>query len=807
MFHELRYAVRRLCTSPAFSAVSAATIALAIGANTAMFTFVNGLLLRPLPYPEPQRIVRLLERVPGGGVNGISTLNYLDWARQQTVFDYMAAEAAWRATLTGGDQPIVIRGARVSAHYFDVFGVKASMGRTFRDGDDHPGNDRVVLLTDRLWRTRFGSNPAIVGKQLLLNGEAHTVVGILPTGPFDRAIAQIWKPLAFEPANMTRDYRWLGASARLKPGVTLDQARAEMALAADRLARAYPDSDRGWGIAVDRLSDVLIGPQMRTAIVILFAATVFVLLIACANLANLALARSLSRTGEIAVRSALGASRLRLVQQLLIEHMALALAGGVAGLAVGYAMLKWLTTLIPPATLPPAVDIRVDVPVLLLTLAAAAATGILFGLAPALQAMRPDLLSGLKENRHGTTARAAGGRLRGGLIMAEVALAFVLLVASGLLMRSVFKLLHVDRGFDATNVLTAALPLTRDQHPDPVELNAYLTSIESAIRALPGVRETAFTSALPLEGWGYGVPYSIADRGAPESATGRPAFFKIVSPSYFHALGIRVVAGRALNDEDTAGAPRVAVVNEAFVKREFPNESPVGHRILAREVVSGRSEFSAPRAWDIVGVVAGEKINGLGDEMSAGMYVSNQQSPTYDVNLIIKTAVSPASLEKSVRSAITRVDGNQALGDVRTLEQVVADSMRGDRVVTTILAVFSAIALLLAAVGIYGVISFTAAQRTHEMGLRAALGATAGHLRALLVWGGMRLTLAGLAIGLAAMLPMTDVLSSILYGVTTYDALTVVVVFVVLSGVAALACFFPAWRATRTDPVESLRYH
>jgi len=806
MVHELRYAVRRLWINRGFSAIAIVTIALAIGANTAMFTFVNGLLLRPLPYPEPQRIVRLLERVPIGGVNGISTLNYLDWVRQQTVFDYMAAEAAWHPTLSGGDQPVVIRGARVSAHYFDVFGVKASMGRTFRDGDDHPGNDRIVLLTDRLWRTRFGSDPAIVGKRLLLNGEAHTVVGILPTGPFDRATAQIWRPLALEPANMTRDYRWLGATARLKPGVTLDQARAGMALVADRLASAYPDADRGWGIAVDRLSDVLIGPQMRTAIVILFAATVFVLLIACANLANLALARSLSRTGEIAIRSALGASRPRLVQQLLIEHMALALGGGLAGLAAGYAMLKWLTTLIPPATLPPAVDIRVDIPVLLLTLAAAAATGILFGLAPAVQAVRPDLLSGLKENRHGTTARVAGGRLRGGLIMAEVALAFVLLAASGLLMRSVFKLLHVDRGFDAANVLTAVLPLTRDQHPDPVELNAYLTSIDSAIRALPGVRETAFTSALPLEGWGYGVPYSIAGRGAPESATRRPAFFKIVSPSYFRALGIRVVAGRVLSDEDTAGAPRVAVVNEAFVKREFPNENPIGHRILAREVVAGRSEFGSPRAWEIVGVVAGERINGLGDEMSAGMYVSNQQSPTYDVNLIIKTAVSPASLEKAVRSTVTRVNGNQALGDVRTLEEVVADSMRGDKVVTTILAVFSGIALLLAAVGIYGVISYTAAQRTHEMGLRAALGATAGHLRALLVWGGMRLTLVGLAFGLAAMLPLTDVLSSILYGVTTDDALTVVVVFVVLSGVAVLACFLPAWRATRADPIESLRY-
>lgn len=805
MFHELRYAFRRLRRSPGFSAVAVATIALAIGANTAIFSFVNGLLLRPLPYPEPDRIVRLLERVPGGGLNGISSLNYLDWARQQTVFEYMAAEAAWSATLTGRDEPIVIRGARVSAHYFDVFGVKISLGRSFREGDDHPGSDRIVMLTHRLWRMHFGSDAHIVGKQLLLNGETHTVIGILPEGPFDRAVAQIWKPLAFEPTNMTRDYRWLGASARLKPGVTLAEARAEMALVADRLARAYPEADRDWGIAVDRLSDVLIGPQMRTAIMVLFAATLFVLLIGCANLANLALARSLSKAGDIAVRAALGASRRRLVQQLLIEHVVLSLAGGIVGLGAGYVMLRWIRTLIPPATLPPAVDIRLDTSVLLLTLAAAAVTGVLFGGAPAIQAMRPDLLSGLKENRHGTTARVGGARLRGSLVMAEVALAFVLLVASGLLMRSVFTLLHVDRGFDAANVLTGRLPLSRGEHPDPAELNAYLASIGSAIGALPGVRETAFTSALPLEGWGYGVPYSIADRASPR-ATDRPAFFKIVSPSYFQALGIRLIAGRVLSENDTAGAPRVAVVNAAFARREFPDGTPIGHRILARQVVPGRTEFSSPTAWDIVGVVAGEKINGLADQLSAGLYVSNQQSPTYDVNLIVKTAVPPQSVEKIVRATIQRVSSNQAFSDVRTLEQVVDDSMRGDRVVSTILAVFSAIALCLAAMGIYGVISYTAVQRTHEMGLRAALGASAGNLGTLLVWGGMRLTLIGLAIGLATMLPLTDVLSSLLFGVRTFDPVTIVVVFAVLAGVAALACFLPAWRVSRRDPIEALRY-
>jgi predicted permease len=718
----------------------------------------------------------------------------------------MAAEAGWSATLTGGDEPVSIRGVRVSTPYFDIFGVKPALGRTFLPGEDQPGNDRVVLLSHALWESRFGSDAAMLGRDILLNGEAHTVIGVLPKGgPFDRAAAQIWKPLAFQPSNVTRDFRWLGVTAKLKAGVTLEKARIEMDVIGRRMANAHPDSNKGWGVAVDRLGDVVVGPQLRTAVTVLFAATAFVLLIGCANLANLALARSISREREMAVRTALGASRWRLVRQLLTENVVMSVCGGIVGVNVGYAMMKWIQSLIPPYALPPPVDIRMDGSVLLFTLIVAVATGLLFGVAPAAQTTKQNPVDALKEGGHGRTVGPRSRRMRGVLVVAEIALAFVLLVASGLLMRSFFKLLDIDPGFRATNVLTAGLPITHEQHPDPVELNAYLASIRAAVQAVPGVRKSAVTSVLPLQGWGYGVLYSIGGRELIDRTARRRAFFKIVSASYFDALGIKLLAGRMLSDTDRAGSLPVALINETLAKREFPDDNPIGHRILVQEIVPGTTELGREIAWEIVGVIAGEKINGLGDEISAGMYVSNEQSPTYGINLIVRAAMPPQSLQRSVRSAIDSVNRDQALSDVRTLEQIVDQSMLANRVAGTLLTGFSAIALALAAVGIYGVISYTAAERTHEMGIRAALGASASNLRRLIFQGGMRLTLIGLLIGLAGTFVTTDVMSSMVYGVGIYDPLTIAVVAVVLSGVAGLSCFLPAWRITKADPMEALR--
>lgn len=805
VIHDLRYAIRLLRSNPGFSAVAIATMAVAIGANTAMFSFVNGLLLRPLPYPEPDRIVRVLERQPSGSLNGISTLNYLDWVSQSAAFDYMAAEVGWRATLTGGAEPLSIRGARVSAHYFDIFGVTPALGRTFLPGEDQAGRDRVVLISHLLWETRFGSDSGILGRNISLNGQPHTVIGVLPEGPFDRAVAQIWKPLAFDASNMTRDYRWLGASARLKSGVTLEKARAEMDVIARRMASRYPESNKDWSIAVDRLADVLTGPGLRIAVTVLFAATGLVLLIGCANLASLALARTIARESEIAVRSALGASRWRMLRLLLIENVAVSVCGGIVGIGVGFVMMTWIQWLIPPYTLPPAVEIELDGRVLVFTLAVSVAAGLLFGMAPAAKAMNRSLVGALKERVHGSAGHSSR-RTLAMLVVAEIALAFVLLVGSGLLMRSLFKLLEIDPGFDATNVLTASLPLIEEQHPDPVELNAYLASIDAALKAVPGVRQTAMTSALPLQGWGFGVPYSIDGR-EPPNGIGRPVFFKIVSPSYFDALGIRLLSGRSLTDKDRAGGPPVALINETLAVREFAGENPIGHRILVREVAPGQTSLGQTIAWEIVGVVAGERITGLGDEVSAGMYVSNQQSPTYAINLIVRADVPPLSLQRALRAAIDRVNPEQALSDIRTLEQIVDASMLGNRVSSMVLAGFAAIALLLAVLGIYGVTAYSAARRTHEMGIRAALGASAGNLRNLIFLGGMRLTAIGLALGLAATFVTTDVLSAMVYGVGIYDPPTLAAVAAVLAAAAGLACVLAARRITRIDPIEALRHH
>ena len=772
-----------------------------------MFSFVHGMLLRPLPYPDPDRIVRVLERLPSGGLNGASTLNYLDWTNQNAVFEHIAAEAGWSPTLTGGNEPVLIRGARVSARYFDIFGVRPALGRTFLPGEDSVGKDHVVLLSHALWERRFGSDSALVGRDILLDGEPYSVVGVLQEdGPFDRAAAQIWRPLSFQPSNLTRDFRWLGASAKLKPGVTLEQARAAMNVIGQRLATVHPESNKGWGVAVDRLGDVLIGPQMRTAVSVLFGATALVLLIGCANLASLALARGVSRRGERAVRAALGAGRWRLIRELLIENVVLSLCGGIVGAGVGYVMMKWIQSLIPPFALPPAVDIRMDTTVLLFTLTVALVTGLLFGTAPAAQSRTPNLTRALNERGHGTTPPSPGRRAHGVLVVAEIALAFVLLVASGLLMRSVFKLLDVDPGFTATNVLTASLPVRQEQHPDPAELNGYLAAISAAVKAVPGVREVALTSALPLQGWGFGVPYSIAGRPVSERGNRRPAFFKIVSPSYFSALGIRLVAGRVLRDTDRAGAPPAALINETLARREFPGESPIGQRILVRKIVPGETGLGEEIAWEVVGVVASEKINGLGDEVSAGMYVSHQQSPSYGLDLVVQAGVPPQSLQRAIGSAIQTVSRGQALGDVRTLEQIVDQSLLGNRVVSTILAVFASIALLLSALGIYGVVSYTAAQRTQEMGVRAALGASAGHVRNVILWSGVRLTVAGLVIGFFGTLMTTRVLSTLLYGVGIDDTPTIVVVAAVLGGVAGLACFIPAWRISKVGPMDALRW-
>ena len=805
---DLRYGFRTLRKSPGFTIVAISTLAIGIGANTAIFSFVDGVLLKPLPYSEPDRILRVLEQPPGGGRNGISTLNYLDWQNQNTVFEYMAAQRGDSVTLTGINEPVQLRGSRVSPHYFDIFGVKPALGRTFGDDEGQPGRDRVAILSHALWESQFGADRSLIGRSILLDGESHTVIGVLPAGgAFDRAFARIWRPLAFKPENMTRNFHWFGAYARLKRGVSLEQARAQMDAIGARIAHDYPDSNKGWGVGLDRFSETIVGRQLQQSLYVLLAAVGLVLLIGCANLANLTLARGAGREREVAIRSSLGAGRSRLVRQFLTESVLLSVCGGALGLAVGYATMAGLKMAVPPFSLPREANITIDALVLLFTLALSVFTGVVFGLAPAIQATRPNLAGSMKEGGRGASAGSARQRIRGTLVAAEVALAFVLLTGAGLLIRSFFQMQQVDPGFDSTNVITAGLPTPEKRFPDPAQLNAYLRQISDRLESLPGVRDVATTSALPMQGWGYGMPFQIASRPIVDRANRRNCFFKMVSPSYFRTLGMRLRKGRALSDRDLKGSPPVTVINETMTKKYFPDEEPLGKRILIQEIVPGKTQLGPEIAWEVVGVVADEKVNNLDDKSdNPGVYVSNEQSPTFFQAIVVRAALNPNLMQQAIRKTVQEVDKDQPLTDMRTLEQIKSESLASNRLRSLLLSVFAGIAVLLSAIGIYGVISYSVAQRTHEIGVRAALGASAGHLLGLVFRGGMLMTGIGLVIGFGGALGLSRLMATLLFGVGARDPITMAAVAGILTSVALLACYIPALRATKVDPIVALRY-
>lgn len=804
--HDLRFALRIMRSSPGFTIVAVLTLALGIGANAAIYSFVDGVLLKPLPYPHPEQILEVWEKPPDGDRNGISTLNFLDWKNQNTVFTAMAGETGGSATLTGVDAPVQLRGSRVSAGYFDIFGIKPLLGRTFAPNEDQPGKEHVVVLSNRIWQSRFGSDRGVIGRTIHLDNVPYTVIGVLPAGdPHGRGWQDIWRPLAFQPQDMTRDFHWMRSWARLKPGVSLDQARTQMKSIGARIAHDYPESNKGWSVTIDRFVDRVVDGDLRRSLLVLLAAVGAVLLIGCVNLANLLLSRGADREREIAIRAALGAGRWRLVRQLLTESVVIACVGGALGVALGYSLMRALKTWIPPFYLPAEAEVRMDGRVLLFTAAIILLTGILFGLAPALHAVRSDLAGSLKEGGRGATTGVARNRLRGALVVAEVALAFVLLSGAGLLIRSFYQLQQVDPGFETTNVVTMWLPMTNAQYPDGLHVVNYLSQVMEKINAVPGVRETAVTTALPLEGWGWGMPFLIEGQPVVDRANRPGCYFKMVSPSYFRALGMRLLKGRILSETDTQGAVPAIVVNESMVKRYFKNQEPLGKRVFIQQIITAKHELGPEVPWQVVGVVADEKVDGL-DDSSPGVYVSYKQSPTVGNALVVRGAIDPNALIKSIQRAVWEVNKNQALDDVKLLEQIKTESLGGNRLRTILLGAFAGLALLLAAIGIYGVISYSVSQRTHEMGVRAALGASSWDQIRLILKSGLSLTFVGLVLGTLGALGLTQLLSSLLFGVSARDPWTLAVVGVVLGAVALAACYIPARRATRVDPTIALRY-
>ena len=792
--------------APAFFAVAVLTLALGIGANSAIFSFVDAALLKPLPYENPERILQIWEKPPGGGNNVVSAMNFLDWQRQTSSVEAMTATTGSSLTLTGQGDPVLLRAGRVSAGYFNVFAVAPFLGRTFTPDEDTPGKEHVVVLSHRLWAAQFGSDPKIVGKSLTLNGEPYTVIGVMPArSAFDRSFNQLWRPLAFKPSERTRNFHWLGVVARLKPGVTIEKARSELDAIGARIAVDFPDSNKGWGVSTLRYMDVVVGQQLQRSLYVLLAAVGMLLLIGCANVANLVLARGTAREREVAVRAALGAGRGRLVRQFLAENILLAIVGGVLGIALGYGLMMWLKFMLPPFYLPAAINVAMDLRVLAFTFALAVATGVVFGLAPALSATKLDLAGAMKEGGRGAAGDSGRRRLRSGLVVVEVALAFILLTGGGLLVRSFFRMMQVELGFNPTNVLTLRLPIANERFPDSSQLSTYIRQVVTRINAVPGVMGAASTDSLPLEGFSNGMPFLIAGRDQVDRANRQACGFKMVHADYFRVLGISVIKGRGLTDRDVKGTPPVAVINQSFVKRFMADQDPIGQRLLIQDIIPGQPQLGPEIPWEIVGVIADERTSTLEGTVRPGVYVPIEQSPSTSVNVVVRSAIEPASLSRAITEAVHEVNRNQVVSDIRTLEEMKSTSVASTRLRTTLLAVFAALALLLSAIGIYGVISYTVAQRTHELGVRAALGASAKALIGMVVRNGMTLTLVGLALGIAGALGLTQLLGTLLFGVSPRDPVTLAGSAAILAAVALLACYVPARRAARMDPLVALR--
>jgi putative ABC transport system permease protein len=811
MQHDIRDALRTIIRSPSYSVIAIAVLALAIGAASAIFSFVDGVLLRPLPYEHADRIVRLWERPPGTEAlrNSISTANFRDWQAQNDAFELLVAVANSPATMTGSGEPRQIRGARVSAGYFEIYGTKPALGRTFAADEDQPGKEHVVVITHRLWRSVFASDPSVVGRTVILDRQPFTIIGVLPAdSPFDRDSSDIIRPLAFGPDEQSRNFHWLQAAGLLRPGVTLEAARAKMQPIAARISRDYPDSNKDCGITIERLADINVPSDLRQSLRVLMTAVAMLLLVGCANLANLGLARGTAREREVVVRAALGASRGRIVRQFMLESLLLSGAGGLLGVAIGYAMMRGLQLLLPPLFLPREALVTMDLRALAFALVVSVLTGLIFGTVPALQAGRTDLAGSLKGSSRTLTSDHVRRRLRDAFVVVEVALACMLLVGSGLLMRSFMRLQQVEAARDPETLLTAELTTDYRRFATPDEARVFYRSVLERTASVPGVLDAALSSALPLGGWGYGMGINIAGRPRVETSSREVTFFKIVSPSYFRTIGLSIVRGRALSLGDTAASRRVVVVSQAFVDRFLPNVDPIGQHALIEEIVPGQPKFGPEVPWEIVGVVSNERVarlNVTDSSFSRGVYASIEQSPFYGPSIAIRTTRDTPVTLASLKAAIHAIDPDQPLSEVRTLAAIKVESVASDRLRTWLIGVFGAIAGLLAAIGIYGVISYSVAQRTHEIGVRAALGASRRRLIGLIMRQAALLAIAGLTLGIVGAIASTRLLESLLFGVAPRDAISIAGGAVTLGVAAMIAAWLPARRAAAVDPLVALR--
>ncbi len=798
LFKDIRYGVRSLLKRPGFTAIALLTLALGIGANSAMFSAVNAVLLRPLPFPESEQIVSFDGVNPAKGItqSNMSVPDFADWQNQNQVFERMAGFISGGALLVSADETERVRSTGVSADFFPLFRTSAFKGRTLEPDDSQKGREPVVVLSHGLWQRRFGADQNVVGTTVLLGGKNTTIVGVMPPGFDYPAQSELWVPFPIDAAAERRDNRYLNVLTRLKPGVSVPQAQAEMETINHRLAQAYKDTNEGWNVRLTNLRESLVG-EMRSALLVLLGAVAFVLLIACANVANLLLARATARQKEISVRTALGASRWRIVRQLLTESMLLSIVGGAIGLLLSIWLTKLLIAVSPPNT-PRFDEIAPDARVLAFTLGLTVITGLVFGLAPALQVSRPDLNEGLKEGLR-TGASGHRNRLRSLLMVSEIALSFMLLVGAGLLIKSFIRLRDVSPGFNPEQVLAMRVSLPSAKYPKGEPRVQLLHQVLERQSLLPGVQSVGAVLSLPLGGDTFNVGRSYIREGRPftpeESAN---AAYLVATPDYFRTLQIPVVSGRAFTAQDTEKTPNVLIVNETMARQLWPGESPVGKRITI-----WRDE-NFPR--EIVGVVGDIKMS-LDAAPGQQMYVPYAQDSGWNgLSLVIRTNGDPTNIAGAMRNEMRSLDKGIPVFNVRTMNDVLATSVAPRRTPMLLLSAFAGVALLLAMIGIYGVTAYYVTQRTQEIGIRMALGAQMSDVLKLVLRSGMVLALVGIGAGLVGAFAVTQFLTTLLFGVKPTDWVTFVTVSLCLLVTALIACYLPARRATKVDPLVALRY-
>ena len=807
LLRDVRFAIKNLLKRPGFSAVVVLTLALGIGANAALFSVVNHLLFQPLPYTEPDRILTLWENNTKEGIarDDVSPANFLDWyERQQSLSDLAFANPSSLDYL-GGVEPEVLRAASVSKGFFEVLGTGPLYGRTFLPEEYEQGKNQVVVLSYGSWQRRFGGDPKVVGRVLSLNNQPMTVVGVMPRGfrlhLFDLE-EELWFPeVPDEAMKQQRKSTYLKVVGKLKSGVTVDQAQAEFNGIANQLAQEYPNTNQGIGVTAVTLPEHLKG-QWRRPLLILFGAVGLVLLIACANVANLLLARASEREREFAIRSAIGGARWRLIRQLLIESLVFAFLGSLAGLLLALWAVDLLVSA-NPGNIPRIDQVRVSGWTLVFTTTIGVLSTIVFGLAPALQLSKPDLQTSLKDLGVTATTNPTRHRLRSTLVVTQIALAVVLLIGAGLLMRSFVTLLRVDPGF-AIDRVVAIQAFIWDRYEKPEQREAYTKETLERIEALPGVEAAGVTNAIPLleSGAQTSLPFVVERRPEPPAGQEPVAQFTIASPNYFSALGARLISGRVFNQFDTKDSPRVTVINETMARRNWPGEDPIGKKFTLKRGARG----AAKGTHEVVGVVTDQRQDGLEKAPKQEFFIPYSQGPTGSLIFLVRTSGDAHALIGQLKSAIWETNKTQPFYAVTTMDQLVDDSLKARRFNLTLLGAMAALALVLAAIGIYGVMSFITRQRTHELGVRMALGAQTKDILRLVLRQGMRLTLIGIGLGLIASFAFTRLLTSLLFNIGTTDFLTYAVIPCLLGLVALLACFIPARRATKVDPLVALRY-